>query len=139
MSDISGLIRSLLAIPGLDVLARLALAAPFLISGLMKLFDLEAAGAEMAQFGLTPPLLFAGLVIATQVGGSILLLIRRWCWLGAGLLAGFTLVATLLAHQFWTFESIDRIRQMMTFLEHVAIVGGLLSAALLVNGTEDRE
>lgn len=130
------MIRSLLAIPGLHLLARLALAAPFLVSGVKKVFDLDGAAAEMAQFGLAPASVFALAVIATQIGGSALLLSRRWCWLGAGLLAGFTALATLIAHPFWSFEGVDRIRQMMTFLEHVAIVGGLLAAALLVNETD---
>lgn len=127
-------IRSLLAIPGLSFLARLALASPFLVSGIMKLVDLEGAVVEMAGVGLSPAGVFAFAVIATQIGGSLLLLTSRWCWLGAGLLAGFTGLATLIAHPFWTFEGMDRIRQMMTFLEHVAIAGGLLSAALLLNG-----
>jgi transmembrane protein len=134
MQTIPNPIRSLLAIPALSFLARLALASPFLVSGIMKLVDLEGAVAEMAGVGLSPAGVFAFAVIATQIGGSLLLLTRRWCWLGAGLLAGFTALATLIAHPFWTFEGMDRIRQMMTFLEHVAIAGGLLSAALLLNG-----
>lgn len=134
MQTIPNPIRSLSAIPGLSFLARLALASPFLVSGIMKLVDLEGAVAEMAGVGLSPAGVFAFAVIATQIGGSLLLLTRRWCWLGAGLLAGFTALATLIAHPFWTFEGMDRIRQMMTFLEHVAIAGGLLSAALLLNG-----
>ena len=77
---------------------------------------------------------FAAAVIVTQLGGSLLFLTRRYCWLGAGLLAGFTVVATLLAHPFWTFEGPDRGRQTATFFEHVAIVGGLAMAALFVNG-----
>jgi hypothetical protein len=80
MFDIQTPIRSLLALPGLATLARLALATPFLVSGVMKLFDLDGAAAEMAALGLTPPLLFASLVIATQIGGSLLLLMRA----GAG-------------------------------------------------------
>ena len=77
---------------------------------------------------------FAAAVILTQLGGSLLFLTRRYCWLGAGILAGFTVVATLLAHPFWTFEGPDRGRQTATFFEHVAIVGGLAMAALFVNG-----
>ena len=73
-------------------------------------------------------------MIVTQLGGSLLFLTRRYCWLGAGILAGFTVMATLLAHPFWAFEGPDRGRQTATFFEHVAIVGGLAMAALFVNG-----
>jgi uncharacterized membrane protein YphA (DoxX/SURF4 family) len=127
-------IAQVLALPALDYLARLALASPFLISGVMKLVDFDGAMTEVAGMGLGPAGPFAVAVILTQLGGSVLFLTRRYCWLGAGLLAGFTVVATLLAHPFWAFEGADRGRQTATFFEHVAIVGGLAMAALFVNG-----
>lgn len=127
-------IAQMLALPGLDYLARLALASPFLISGIVKLADFDGAVNEVAGLDLRPAALIAGLVIGTQIGGSVLFLARRTCWLGAGVLAGFTILATLLAHPFWAFEGADRGRQTATFFEHVAIVGGLALAALLANG-----
>jgi uncharacterized membrane protein YphA (DoxX/SURF4 family) len=131
-------IAQMLALPGLGYLARLALASPFLISGVLKLFDFPGAMTEVAGLGLGPAGPFAAAVIVTQLGGSLLFLTRRYCWLGAGHLAGFTLVATLLAHPFWAFEGPDRGRQTATFFEHVAIVGGFALAALLVNGRSAR-
>jgi len=127
-------VRRILLWEPLASIGRLALASPFIVSGLAKLVDFDAAMGEMRAFGLAPPALFAALVIATQLGGSALFLTRRFCWLGAGLLAGFTALATLLAHPFWTFDGADRMRQMMTFFEHAAIVGGFIAAAILVNG-----
>lgn len=126
-------IAALLASPATAIAARLALASPFLASGLVKLLDFGGATAEAAGLGLSPPALVAAAVIATQLGGSALFLTRRWCWLGAGLLAGFTVVATLIAHAFWTFDGADRARQTATFLEHVAIVGGFAAAAVLTH------
>ncbi|UVF19347.1 DoxX family protein [Microvirga terrae] len=139
-------VTRMLALPGLDYLARLALASPFLISGVVKLADFGGAVNEVVGLGLQPAAPIAGLVIATQLGGSILFLARRtcWlgarrtCWLGAGILAVFTALATLLAHPFWAFEGPDRGRQTATFFEHVAIVGGLGLAALLANGRGTR-
>jgi transmembrane protein len=136
MSDIAvpRPIAQVLALPALDYVARLALAAPFLISGVVKLLDFSGAMNEVTGLGLGPAGPFAAAVIVTQLGGSLLFLTRRYCWLGAGILAGFTIVATLLAHPFWSFEGLDRGRQTATFFEHVAIVGGLAMAALFVNG-----
>jgi len=88
----------------------------------------------VAGLGLTPGAPFAAAVILAQLGGSVLFLTRRFCWLGAGILAGFTVMATLLAHPFWTFAGPDRARQTATFFEHVAIVGGFAIAAMFVNG-----
>lgn len=131
--DIPQPIRAMLAVPGLGFAARLALAAPFLVSGAGKLLDFAGASAEAHGLGLNSPALVAAAVILTQLGGSALFLTRRFCWLGAGLLAGFTVVATLLAHPFWAFEGPDRGRQAATFFEHLAIVGGFAAAALLVH------
>jgi uncharacterized membrane protein YphA (DoxX/SURF4 family) len=127
-------ISQILALPAVDYAVRLALASPFLISGITKLLDFPGAMTEVAGLGLQPAGLLAGVVVVTQLGGSLLFLTLRYCWLGAGVLAGFTVVATALAHGFWTFEVPDRGRQIATFFEHVAIVGGLAMAALFVNG-----
>jgi uncharacterized membrane protein YphA (DoxX/SURF4 family) len=131
-------IAQVLALPAVDYLARLALASPFLISGIVKLLDFPGAMNEVTGLGLGPAGPFAVAVILTQLGGSALFLTRRYCWLGAGLLAGFTVVATLLAHPFWTFDGPDRGHQTATFFEHVAIVGGFAIAALFVNGRRAR-
>lgn len=134
MSDIAvpRPIAQVLALPAFDYVAPLALAAPFLISGVVKLLDFPGAMNEVAGLGPAGP--FAAAVIVTQLSGSLLFLTRRYCWLGAGILAGFTIVATLLGHPFWSFEGPDRGRQTATFFEHVAIVGGLAMAVLFVNG-----
>ena len=126
-------VAALVAIPGLPLLARLLLASPFIGSGFGKLADFVGATVEAEALGLRPPALVAAAVIVVQLGGSALFLTRRWCWLGAGLLAGFTVSATLIAHPFWSYEGPDRARQTATFFEHAAIVGGFLAAALLVH------
>ena len=131
-------IARILAVPALDYIARLALASPFLISGVVKLLDFGGATGEVAGLGLQPAAPVAAAVIATQLGGAILFLTRRFCWLGAGILAVFTAVATLLAHPFWAFDGPDRGRQTATFFEHVAIVGGLAVGALFVNSAGPR-
>ncbi len=128
------LIARLLSSGGIAFAARLALASPFLASGVTKLLDFAGATAETAGLGLPVPALTAALVILVQLGGSALFLLPRWCWLGAGLLAGFTVAATLVAHPFWTFEGPDRARQTAIFLEHLAIVGGFAAAAAWAHG-----
>ncbi|HEV2605775.1 MAG TPA: DoxX family protein [Microvirga sp.] len=110
-----------------------ALAAPFLVSGVLKAVDFPAATAEVrGLIGLEPAGLFAALVIVTQLGGSLLLLLGgRRAWIGTGLLAAFTVVATLLAHAWWTKPPENASRDLAIFWEHVAICGGLLLAGCL--------
>lgn len=131
-------IARVLAWPGTGLLARLALAAPYAVSGIVKLSDFGGATAEAAGLGLGFPEATAAAVIVTQLGGTALFLTRRWCWLGAGVLAGFTVVATLIAHAFWTYDGPDRARQAATFLEHLAIVGGFAAVAALARPPEGR-
>jgi uncharacterized membrane protein YphA (DoxX/SURF4 family) len=108
------------------------MASPFLLSAVLKTTDFSAATAEVHGLtGLEPAWLFAAAVIATQLGGSVLLLVGRYAWIGAGLLAGFTVVATLLAHAWWTKPPAEVARDFAIFWEHVAICGGLLLAAWL--------
>ncbi len=126
-------IEALLAWPGTALAARLALASPFAISGVLKLVDWRGAVAEAGAMGLGYPALIAGATIATQLIGSALFLSRRLAWLGAGALAVFTALATLLAHAFWQAHGPEQAHEMATFFEHVAIVGGFGAAAILVD------
>lgn len=127
------MIEWLLDRPWLALLARCAVALPFLFSGLAKLTDFGAALAELRGLaGLEPAWLFAVLVIATQLGGSALLIAGgRFAWVGAAALAGFTAIATLYAHAFWLKPEAERFLHRNIFLEHVAIVGGLILLAIL--------
>src|SRR5262245_44433720 len=132
--SLSESVRRIVLWEPLAYVARLALISPFVVSGVARLGDFVEAMGEMRGVGLAPPGLFAALVIATHLGGSALFLTMRFCWLGAGLLAGFTVLATLMAHSFWTLEAAERMPQMMTFFEHAAIVGGFIAATILING-----
>jgi hypothetical protein len=65
-------------------------------------------------------------------------ILNRRTWLGAGALGVFTALATVLAHQFWTLDGIERVRELNTFLEHEAIIAGLVLVAILgVAGASD--
>ncbi|WP_439639188.1 DoxX family protein [Nevskia sp.] len=113
--------------------ARAGLCLAYVYSGIAKLLDFPAAIAEQQHFGLNPPALFAAATIAVQLGGSVLVLFGhgRWRTLGALLLAGFTVLATLIGHPFWAMTGSERFHNLNAFLEHTGLVGGLLIVALL--------
>ncbi|MGO1077777.1 DoxX family protein [Inquilinus sp. CA228] len=121
--------------------ARIAVAAPFLVSGMLKLLDFDGAIGEVRGLtGVEPAAVLAVLVIFTQLAGSALLIMGgRWSWMGAGTLAGFTVTATLLAHAFWMKSGADRMRDLNTFFEHVSIVGGLVLVAALTSGARSEK
>jgi uncharacterized membrane protein YphA (DoxX/SURF4 family) len=113
------------------LIARLCLAAVFLYSGVDKLWHWRSSVAEVKGDGLPWPAVFAGATVITQLGGGCLVALGLLAWLGALLLAGFTVAATLLGHRFWLRRGAEFRHEVTTSLEHVAIVGGLLLLCLL--------
>ena len=113
---------------GTWLLARLALVGAYLLGGLVKLTDWPGAVAEQAHFGLTPPALWAALTIAVELIGPLLILLDRALWLGAGALGVFTVLAALIANDFWTMAGQERFMATNAFFEHVGLVGGFALA-----------
>ncbi|MDB5977690.1 MAG: DoxX family protein [Nevskia sp.] len=113
-------------------LARCGLCVAFIYSGISKLLDFQSAIAEQAHFGLSPPALFAVAAIATQLGGSALMLFWHGplAALGALALAGFTLLATFIGHPFWHETGMERFADLNAFLEHFGLIGGFVLVIL---------
>lgn len=113
-------------LPALADIARALLAAPFLLSAAIKLYDWAGGLAEVRALGLPQPTLFLVATVVLQLGGGAMLVTDwhvRWA---AAALAAFTLLATLMAHPVWRRSGPGAAPQRMTFSEHLAIVGGLL-------------
>lgn len=104
---------------------RILLASLFLLSGLTKMSSYGAMGAYMHSAGVSASLL--PLVIATEVLGSLAVIIGWHTRIAAFLLAGFTVLAALFFHTNFG----DQI-QMIMFLKNVSIAGAFLM--LVANG-----
>ena len=113
------------------LIARLCLAAVFLYSGADKLWHWRSSIEEVRSDGLPWPAAFAGATVFTQLVGGCLVATGFFAWLGALLLAGFTVAATLVGHRFWLRRGSEFAHELTTSLEHVAIVGGLVLLCLL--------
>jgi uncharacterized membrane protein YphA (DoxX/SURF4 family) len=112
-------------------IALFCLAAVFLYSGVDKLWHWRSSVEEVRGDGLPWPAAFAGATVFTQLVGGCLVATGLLAWLGALLLAGFTVAATLLGHRFWLRRGAEFRHELTTSLEHVAIVGGLVLLSLL--------
>jgi uncharacterized membrane protein YphA (DoxX/SURF4 family) len=126
IADVPRWISAVLSLPGLLLVARIALVSAFLIGGIQKLSDLPAAVAEQAHFGLQPAWLWAVAAIVIELGGSVLVIVGRWVWLGAGSLGVLTAVAMLVANNFWTQTGQDRFMATNAFFEHLGLIAGLV-------------
>ncbi|WP_282947582.1 MULTISPECIES: DoxX family protein [unclassified Sphingopyxis] len=114
------------------ILAATLLTLPYWTSGIAKLTDLPGALGEARHFALEPAMLTVAATILVQIGGSLLIILGRQAWLGAGALGVFTAIATLIAHPFWQVaDPMTRFHERNTFLEHIGLIGGLMLAAIL--------
>ena len=119
----------MIASPIVRFVGLLGLCAAYIQGGLVKLTDFGGAIGEMTHFGLMPAAPFAVAVIVLELGASVLVLSGRLRWLGALVLALFTLLATFLANRFWEMGPPDRFGAANSFFEHLGLVGGFLLVA----------
>ncbi|WP_321803746.1 DoxX family protein [Burkholderia sp. BCC1988] len=124
-------IRVLLAQPWVGALVRLALVSAFLIGGVAKALDFDGAVAEQAHFGLHPPALWAALAVVVEIGGSLCVVFRRFTWLGAGSLGVLTVVAMLVANDFWNQTGAARFMALNGFFEHLGLIAALVLVTML--------
>jgi putative oxidoreductase len=108
----------------LPALARLLLAAIFVISGIQKIAAPEMTQGYIAAMGLPFPFLaYLGAVIV-EVGGGVLLLLGLRTRPVAAVLALFSVATALIFH-----ADLADPNQLVHFLKNLAIAGGMLQVA----------
>jgi uncharacterized membrane protein YphA (DoxX/SURF4 family) len=129
-SDTPKWIVTILSWRWLGFVTRIALVSAFLIGGVMKLADFPGAIAEQEHFGIHPGVLWASLTIVVELGGSALVILGWWTWLGAGALGVLTAVAMVVANDFWTMTGHDRFMALNSFFEHLGLIAGLVLVSI---------
>jgi uncharacterized membrane protein YphA (DoxX/SURF4 family) len=74
--------------------------------------------------------LWASLTIVVELGGSALVILGWWTWLGAGALGVLTAVAMVVANDFWTMTGHDRFMALNSFFEHLGLIAGLVLVSI---------
>lgn len=116
------------------VIGRLLLGGLFLLAGLDKFGGLEGLAGYIGSRGLPLPGLLAPAVAVFEVIAGLALIAgwhARWSALA---LAAFTLLATVLFHNYWAMPAEQQMVQQLMFMKNLAIVGGLLMVAALGAG-----
>jgi len=111
--------------PWAELGGRLLIAVIFITAGYGKIEGYAATQSYMAAMGVPAALL--PLVIATELGGGLLIALGLFTRLAAIGLAGFSILAAVLFHANFT----DPMNQIM-FMKNLAIAGGFLF--LVLNG-----
>lgn len=125
------IISHLLDSKAFSLFARIVLTFPFWASGLSKSINFQDGVAEMASFGLHPPVAYNIATIICQLGGSLLVILNRYVWLGAGALAVFTVLTIPIAHAFWTMTGEKAQTELFFVVEHIGLIGGLMLVSIL--------
>jgi putative oxidoreductase len=112
------------------LLARVGLGAIFVQSGFGKLTDLARFTGGLESMGVPYAPVLGAVGAAVEFLGGLALVLGAWTWLAAALVAGFTVVATLLAHRFWDYPAEQRAMQSVQFMKNLAVVGGLLAVVV---------
>ena len=98
---------------------RILIATIFILSGFTKITGYAGTQGYMEAMGVPGALL--PLVIVTELGGGLLVVLGLWTRLAALALAGFSLLSAVLFHASFA----DQV-QMIMFLKNFAIAGGFL-------------
>ncbi|EFB40558.1 hypothetical protein pah_c200o130 [Parachlamydia acanthamoebae str. Hall's coccus] len=107
-------------------LARLCLAAIFIIAGIGKILDYDSTLAYMVSKGIPMAPFFLVLAALLEVLAGICLVIGYKTRLAAALLMLFLIPTTGIFHNFWDVaEPAARQLQMTMFLKNLGIFGGL--------------
>ena len=107
------------------LVGRILLAVIFILSGFSKVTGYDGTAAYMAT-KLPMVSILLPLTILVELGGGILLAIgykARWAALA---LAGFTILAAFVFHNFWAVEAAQKLGQQINFMKNIAITGGML-------------
>jgi putative oxidoreductase len=106
------------------LLARILLAALFVVAGYNKLMNPAGTAGYFGKLGLPAPEILVWVVIAVELLGSLLLVIGWQTRVVAWGMAIFTILTAVIGHKFWIDPS-----QMTNFLKNVSIMGGFLALA----------
>ncbi len=113
----------------LALVGRLLLALLFLPAGLSKISGFAGTVGYIASKGMPMPTAATVIAIVVEVVAPLALIAgfgTRWAAL---VLAGFTLVATFIFHNFWAMPAEQVMMQQLMFFKNIAVVGGLLMLA----------
>ena len=107
--------------PYFNLASRILLAYIFIMAGIGKLGAEAYAGTQGYMNAMGVPGALLPLVILTELGGGLLLLVGFQARLAAFALAGFSLISAVIFH----YQPADQM-QMIMFMKNLAIAGGLL-------------
>ncbi len=119
----------------LALIARILMAAMFVMAGFSKIGGFEGTVGYIASKGLPLASVVAVLTIILEIAGGLAIMVGYKARIAAFLLGGFTLLAALIFHNFWAVPAEQAFVQNMLFMKNISIAGGLFLLAALGSGS----
>lgn len=119
----------------LALAGRVLLAAMFVFAGFDKINGFEGTAGYIGSVGLPFPELLTVLTIAVEIGAGLALIVGFQTRVAALLLAGFTLAASVLFHNYWALPADQAYLQQLMFMKNLSVAGGLLIIVALGGGS----
>lgn len=116
----------------MNMTARILTGGVFAYMGLFKILNWGVTAGWMAMKGFPPsliPLLLVGAILIELGGGLAIMLGFRIKLVSVGL-ALFLIPTNLIFHNFWALPPEMQASEQLSFLQNIAIMGGLLALTL---------
>ena len=122
--------------PLLATTGRVLLGLYFILPGISKILGWDSTTALMAEKGMVLVPAFLALTIVLQIGGGLALALGLRTKLIAFVLAGLTLVISLVIYNFWALVpgELQTAHEIQNFVKNLAIMAGLFGYAGLGAG-----
>ena len=108
------------------LVGRVLLAFMFVQAGYGKIVGFAGTAGYIASANLPMPAVATVIAIVIELGGGLMVVVgwkARWAGL---VLAIFTLIASILFHNFWAMSGADASTNLLMFQKNISVVGGML-------------
>jgi putative oxidoreductase len=109
---------------GAIFVARLFLAALFLIFGWRKLRDYSGTVAQMERDKLPAPVLATVISIFMELPVALAIAVGAFARPAAALFVFYTLGTSLVEHRYWEVKGPEHVESMEAFYKNLSIIGG---------------
>jgi putative oxidoreductase len=111
------------------LLGRILISIVFILGGIGKIFGFSMEEGMVAAKHLPLPAVALGIALVIELIGGLAILLGLFTRFTAWILFLYLIPTTLLFHNFWAMQGMDRIDNMVHFEKNLAIMGGLLVLA----------
>jgi len=111
------------------LIGRILISQVFLLAGINKLAQFSMMSGYMTAKHVPAPAFSLAAAALLEVLGGLAVLIGFQTRIAAWVLFFYMIPVTLLFHNFWAFQGMERVDNQIHFMKNLAIMGGLLLLA----------